>query len=195
MLRRSAADLRGPAPLPGMDGDPQATGPSGLECASVVHRVGKARLRSRQVPAGESTVAEPRGRLGKDDVVRRIVGPDSRTDEPDGRTGRSGGPIGPRDDGLDARLEREPAHDMQERSPANLDVADVVRRLRLHEVGRDALERLGILHQRDREIERSEELRLIGATGGRDQRGGYRGPGSRGVDAPGAREVQRGVNA
>jgi thiol-disulfide isomerase/thioredoxin len=46
-----------------------------------------------------------------------------------------------------------PAGDVQQRSPADLDVSDPVGRLRLDQLGGDAFERLGILHEGDRQVE------------------------------------------
>ena len=75
---------------------------------------------------------------------------------------RPGGPLGARDDRPDAVLEGEPARDVEQRTPADLDVADVVGGLGLDEVHRDPLERLGVLQERDRQVEGAQELGLVG---------------------------------
>ena len=51
---------------------------------------------------------------------------------------------------------------MEERRPAHLGVADVLARLVLDHVERDPLERVGVLHEGDREVERGEQLGLVG---------------------------------
>ena len=84
---------------------------------------------------------------------------------------------------------------VQQRTPADLDVADVVGRLRLDELGGDPLEGLGVLHQGDRQVERAQELGLRRAGHRRDERSRHAGPVARGVDAAGPGELDRGVHA
>ena len=50
----------------------------------------------------------------------------------------------------DAIRQGEPARDVEQRPPPDLDVADALGGLRLDELGGDPLERLRVLHQRDR---------------------------------------------
>ena len=83
--RERPPDLRGAAPLAGMDRDPQPTCPRGLEGARVIERVRVRRLRSGEVPAGEALVDEPRRGLREDDVVGRVVGAEGGADQADGR--------------------------------------------------------------------------------------------------------------
>ena len=49
---------------------------------------------------------------------------------------------------------------MEQRPPADLDVPDAVGGLGLDELGGDPLERLGVLHERDRQVERAQQLGL-----------------------------------
>ena len=51
--------------------------------------------------------------------------------------------------------ERESASHVEERSPADLQVADPVGRLVLDELGGDPLQGLGVLQQGDRQVERA----------------------------------------
>ena len=84
---------------------------------------------------------------------------------------------------------------MQPRSPADLDVADAVGGLRLDELGRDPLERLGVLHQRDREVERAEQLGLRRARHRGDERPRHAEPVARRVDAAGPGQLERRIDA
>ena len=61
-------------------------------------------------------------------------------------------------------------------------------------VGRDPLERLGVLHQEDREVERREQLRLVGDLVGRDERAAHGRERRRRLDVAGPRDVERGVD-
>ena len=99
-----------------------------------------------------------------------------------------------RDDGGDPVAEGEPARDVEERSPADLGVADVVGGLRLDEVGGDPLEGLGVLHEGDRQVEGAEELGLVRPPGRADQRGGHALPRGGRIDAAGASQLQRRVD-
>ena len=83
--RERPSDLRGAAPLAGVDRDPQPACPRDLERARMIERVRVRRLRSGEVPAGEALVDEPRRGLGEDDVVGRVVGTEGGADEANGR--------------------------------------------------------------------------------------------------------------
>ena len=102
--------------------------------------------------------------------------------------------VRPATDRRDPVGERQPARDVQQRPPADLDVADVVRGLRGHQLGGDPLERLRVLHQRDRQVEGAQQLGLVGAALGRDERPVHPGPVRRGVDAARARQLERRVH-
>jgi len=84
---------------------------------------------------------------------------------------------------------------MQPRAPADLDVLHQIGGLRFDELGRDPLERIGVLHEPNREIEGPEELGLVGADRRRDERGAHPGHGLRRVDAAGPGELDRGVDS
>ena len=79
--RERPPDLRGAAPLAGVDRDPQPTGPRGLEGAGMIERVREGGLRSGEVPAGEALVDEARRCLREDRVVGRVVGAEGGADE------------------------------------------------------------------------------------------------------------------
>ena len=83
---------------------------------------------------------------------------------------------------------------MEAGTPADLDVAHAVRGLGLDELPRDALERVGVLHQRDRQVERPQQLRLVGARHRGDQGRGHADPVRRRVDAARPRELERCVH-
>ena len=90
--------------------------------------------------------------------------------------------------------QRQPAGDVEQRAPADLDVADAVGRLGLDQLGGDPLERLGVLHQRDRQVERAQQLGLVGARHRRDERRRHPGPVARRVDPARPGELERGVD-
>ena len=123
-------------------------------------RIRVALLRPGQVPADEPRHPEPGGDLGQLDVERRIVRPERGADQPDDgagpqrRLGRAAA------DGGDPVGERQAAPGVERRAPADLDVADPVGGLRLDQLAGDALERLGVLDEGDREVEPLEELGL-----------------------------------
>ena len=178
-----AADLVRAAPLPGMDRHAQAVGPSGLEGPRVVERVGVGGLGSGEVPAGQPLVEEPRRGLGQLHVPLGVVGTQRGADEAHDRAGSGGAVARARAHGRDPVRQGEAARDVQARTPADLDVAHAVRGLGLDELPRDALERVGVLHQRDRQVERAQQLRLVGARHRGDQGRGHAGPVRRRIDA------------
>ena len=188
--RERPPDLRGAAPLAGVDRDPQPACPRGLEGARMIERVRVRRLRSGEVPAGEALVDEPRRGLGEDDVVGRVVGAEGGADEADGRAAAGRRRARPATDRRDPVGERQAARDVQQRPPADLDVADVVGGLRGHQLGGDPLERLRVLHQRDRQVEGAQQLGLVGAALGRNERPVHPGPVRWGVDAARARQLE-----
>ena len=96
--------------------------------------------------------------------------------EPDDRPVPMRRVLGAAADRCDPVGQGEPAGDVEQRSPADLEVADAVGRLRLDQLGRDPLERLGVLHQRDRQVERAQQLGLVGARHRRDQRRAHPAP-------------------
>ncbi len=71
--RQRAADLRGAAPLAGVDRDPEAAGSRSLEGCRVEQWIGEALLGAGEVPAGQSLVDEPRRGRRQPDVCCRIV--------------------------------------------------------------------------------------------------------------------------
>ena len=88
----------------------------------------------------------------------------------------------------------EPLGGVEQGRPADLDVADVVARLVLDEVSRDALDGLGVLHQGDREVEGLEQLGLVGRLVGPDEHAPHAGERRGGVDPAGAGDVERRVD-
>ena len=94
------------------------------------------------------------------DVVLGVVRPQRRADQPDRRPRASRGIGRAGADRRDPIGERQAAGNVQQRTPADLDVADAVGRLRLDELGRDPLEGLLVLHQGDGQVERAEQLGL-----------------------------------
>ena len=183
----------GAAPLAGVERDPQAAGPGGLErrargssgsgnAASGPARSQPVRPSSRNRAAVSASV----------DVVGRVVRAERRADEPDDRSPvRAAAARAPRHDRRDPVGERQPARDVEQRPPADLDVADAVGGLRLDQLGGDPLERLGVLHQRDRQVERAEQLGLVAAALRRDERAEHPGPRRRRVDAARRGQLQR----
>ena len=88
-----------------------------------------------------------------------------------------------------------PRRHVEQRPPADLDVADPVGGLRLDQLERDPLERLGVLHQRDRQVERAQQLGLRGAERRRSERVVHPGERRRGVDATRPCQLERRVDA
>ncbi len=193
--RERAAHLCAAAPLPGVERDPQAARPRRREGGRVDRGIGEGGLGSGEVPAGQALVAEADGGLGQDEVRGRVMGAQRGADEPDHGPGpgRPGGGAGA--DRRDPLGERQAAGDVEQGSPADLDVADAIGRLRLHELAGDPLQRLGVLHEGDRQFEGLEQLRLVDARHRRDQGPRHAGPVAWGVDGARAREGQRGPDA
>ena len=106
-----------------------------------------------EVEPDEAVAAEPRGGLGERDVVGRVVRAERGGDEPGHDPVPVRGRARPADHRRDPVGEGEAARDVEQRPPADLDVADVVGRLRLDQLVGDPLERLGVLHERDRQVE------------------------------------------
>ncbi len=186
-----AANLRRAAPLARVEGDPQAPRPRRLERPPVCERVRKARFGTGQVEPGQAVVPKAGGRLGQADVRVRVMRPECRADQADDRARASRRAPRTGAHGRDPVRERQPARDVQERPPTDLEVADAVGGLGLDQLGRDALERLGVLEERDREVEGAEQLGLVGAGHRGDERGRHPGPRPRRVHAPGARKLER----
>ncbi len=80
--------------------------------------------------------------------------------------------------------------DVQERAPADLDIADVVGRLGLDQLGADAVQGLGVLHERDGQVEGLEQLGLGGARHRRDERSRHAQPVAGRIDAAGPCQLQ-----
>ena len=126
-----------PPHSPAWSGDPQAAGSGRLEGRRVDRRVRVGRLRPGEVPAGQALVAEADRGLGEGQVRGRVVRAQRRADEPDRRCRCA--PRRP-------RLRRRPPRsrpratgrraDVQQRTPADLDVADVVGGLGLDQLAR-----------------------------------------------------------
>jgi hypothetical protein len=84
---------------------------------------------------------------------------------------------------------------VEERRPADLGVAHVVARLVLGEVGRRPFERLGVLHQGDRQVEGEQKLGLVGDLVRAHEHGSHPLEGRRRLDAPRPGEVEGRVDA
>ena len=138
-------------------------------------------LERRARGASGSGIAPPRGRRGPSRSARRrgtaaavsasstfalrVVRAQRRADQPDLDAGpRRRVPRAARRPPRCRRPRERPPRDVEQRPPADLDVADVLGGLRLDELGGDPLERLGVLHQRDRQVERREQLGLVACT-------------------------------
>ena len=143
---------------------PEALRARGLERGAVQERIGKRCLRSGKVEPGQPLVDEARRDASERDVLAGIVGPQRRADQADRRAGARGGFGRPGAHRGNPIPQRHPAPDMERRAPADLDVADAIGRLRLDELRHDPAECLGVLHQRNRQVERPQQLRLARAT-------------------------------
>ena len=159
--REGAPDLRRAAPLAGMECDPETAGTGRIKCARGDGGIGEPRFGSREIPTGEAAAQEPRGRFREGDVGFGVMGSERRTDQAHGRPCAGRRPRCPRNDRIDPGFERQPTGDMEEWPPSDLQVANVVGGLVLDQLGGDALEGIGILHQRDGQVERAEQVRLI----------------------------------
>jgi hypothetical protein len=189
------ADLRGATPLTGVQRDPEAAGTRRLERPGVIERVRVGRFGPGQVPAHEAPVAEARRRLGQHQVVRWVMRTQRGADQPDGRPGPPAGGTSPAADGRDPIVQRQAAGDVEQRSPADLDITDLFGGLGVDQLRGDPFERLGVLHERDRQVEGAEQLGLVGAPLGRDERVEHAGPGRRRRYAAGPGQVERRVDA
>ena len=194
---QGAPDLRRAAPLAGVERDPQAAGPGRLECRGV-DQSGSGNAASG--PARSQPVkpwSRKRAAVSASVEVRgRVVRAQRRADEAD-RDARSGPPpaAAPAQTAAIPSASDSPPRDVQQRTPADLDVADVVGGLGLDQLGGDPLERLGVLHQRDRQVERAQQLGLVAARHRRDERARHPGPVVGRLDPAGAGEVERGLDA
>ena len=155
-----STDLCRAAPLAGVDRHPQAVRASGLERAGVCQRIRERLLEAGQVPGGQSLVDEPGRGLCQLHVPLRIVRAQRSRDQPHRDAGPCRRGVRAATDRRDPVRERQAARDVEQRAPADLDVADVVGGLRLDELRGDPLECLGVLHERDRQVERLEQLGL-----------------------------------
>ena len=104
--RERTADLRGAAPFPGMDGDPQPARPGGVERGRVGQGIREGRLGAGQVPAGQALVAEASRRLGEPHVRLGIVRAQRGADQPDDGPGPRGGLARTRAHGRDPLVQR-----------------------------------------------------------------------------------------
>ena len=191
---QGTTDLGRAAPLAGVDRDVQAAGPSDRKRSVEPERVRETLLAAGEVPADEPGRPEPRRGLGKLDVEIRVVRSERGTDQANHDAGphrRSGRPAADRGDPVG---ERQAAFGVERRAPADLDVADPVRGLRLDELAGDSFERLGVLEEGDRQVEPLEQLGLRGRPFGRDERVSHPGVGSRRVDAACPGELERGLD-
>src|ERR671931_1466522 len=85
---------------------------------------------------------------------------------------------------------------MQQGCPADLGIADAVRGLVLDELAGDTLQRLSVLEERDRQVERLEQPGLTGAVLGRGERSAHRlQVARRGLDLPRSCELEGGRRA
>ena len=130
------ADLGGAAPLAGVQRDAETARARGRERALVRERIRERLLGPREVEPDEAVRPEPRGGLGERDVVGRVVRAEGGRDEPGHDAVPLGGRARPADHGRDPVDEREAARDVEQRAPADLDVADAVGRLRLDQLVR-----------------------------------------------------------
>ena len=152
------------APLAGVERDPQAAGPRGRERRGVERRVRERLLRPGEVPAGQARRRWNRAAVSASSTFAAgLVRADRGADQADLGAGPGGRVPRPARHRRDAVRQGEPARDVEQRPPPDLDVADVLGGLRLDELGGDPLERLGVLHQRDRQVERAEQLGLVAA--------------------------------
>ena len=167
-----APDLRRAAPLAGVEGDPQAARPGGLERRGV-ERAGPGRPpRARRGPSrsgprrGSGPRSRPASTFAAGSCERSAVQMRRTTVPVLAAASRAPAQTA----AIPSASERPRGH-VEQRSPADLDVADAVGGLRLDELGGDPLERLGVLHQGDRQVERAQQLGLVGARHRRDERG------------------------
>ena len=80
---------------------------------------------------------------------------------------------------------------MEVRAPPHLKVGDVLCSFGSHQLLRCAIERLGILQQGDRQVERAQQVGLISTTLGGDERGAHPSPILRRINAPRGGQFQR----
>ena len=120
------------------------------------------------------------------------MGAQRNRDEAHDDARRGGAAPGTCNDGLDRATQVEPAGNVERRSPADLDVTRAVRGDVLDKLVGDALDRGRVLHQRDRQVEGSQQLRLVGDLGGRLQAARHRVEIHALVEAAFPRQLERG---
>ena len=194
--RQGPSHLRRAAPLAGVQRHVQADRAPEVDRGAMQLRVREACLLAGEVHGDEAgrdsvclEVADEREvRLRR---VRSKQGGDQADLDALARRRRRG----PATDRLDHLSPGEPAVHVQQRRPADLRVPDVVEGLVLDEVGGRALERIGILHQRDRQVEREQQLCLVRRLGWPDEDAAHALERAGGVDSAGAGDLERGVDA
>ncbi len=165
-----APDLRRATPLAGMAGDAEAAGARHVERgARGAADPGK---RSSWPAQSKPVSPSPTKRTASSAISRfrsggceRSATAMSRISTPVAAAPRPRA----RDHRRDPVPQREPALRVQRRRPADLGVARPVRRHVLDQLVRDALQRLGVLHQRDRQVEGAQQLELALAADRSDQ--------------------------
>src|SRR5688500_12595874 len=127
-------------------------------------------LRAGEIEADHRS-SELGGGPSQDRIGRRRVGAHGGHDQADERRARSAERRRAGDahgDRLDDIAHAEPAFEVEPRRPSDLGVRDPVRGQVLHQLARRSLERFARLEQRDREVEETEELRLVATPGRTD---------------------------
>lgn len=171
---------------------------TGLACGDEGERVW--RRRPRSLVAGEietdDWMADLPGRPRQRDVGGGGMAAHRGHDEPYERHARAqngGAPGDRRCHGLDHDPDREAAFGVQSRRPPDFGVSDAIGQQIVDELGGHALERLGRLEQRDRQVKELEQRGLVLATLGPDHSGARLLKGQRQLD--GRRELDGGLRA
>ena len=155
----------GAAPLAGMDGDAQAARPGGLERRGVGQRIRERAPRARRGPAGQPlsrkrAAVSASATLASGSCERSAVAM-RRTSIPSRAVRRIRAPRHDRRDPV--RAASSPPATWSSGPQRISDVADVVGAPSSSTSSRgDPLERLGVLHQRDRQVEGAQQLGLVG---------------------------------
>ena len=126
--------------------------------------------RSKPVRPSASEVDRGSGHL---DRHVHGMGPQRHGDEPDMDAGRAGALAGAPDDGGDAVPQVETPRQVQRGGPADLGIAGALGGDVLDELARAALQRRGVLEQRDGQVEGPQEVGLVEAARRRHEPGAH----------------------
>ena len=177
----------------GMHRQPQPACACDLERRGMHGGVGVASLVAGEVEAGDASVAERnRGARHLDVLLRRGRSPCHHAQTRLHTASTSGG-LRTGGDGVDHLVQRQPLLEVEPGRPLQLHEPHAVGCLVLHQLRGHPLQRVAVLHDRDRQIERAQQVLLRPGVRGRDQRVEHSVPRRRRLDAVATTQLDRRV--